>query len=134
MEEFITQLLASVKGIWHYRWHALLATWLIALAGWIKVYSLPDEYQSTARVFVDTQSVLKPLLSGMTSVPNVGQQVAIMSRTLLSRPNVERVMRTVDLDLNAKTARDKELLLDELMSKIKIGGTGNYDIYTITYN
>jgi uncharacterized protein involved in exopolysaccharide biosynthesis len=95
---------------------------------------LADDYQTTARVFVDTQSILKPLLAGMTSVPNVEQQVAIMSRTLLSRPNVERVMRMVDLDLNDRTPRDQQQQLDELMNKIKINGTANYDIYTITYN
>lgn len=134
MEQMIGQLLISLQGIWKYRWHAIAVMWLVALAGWTKVALLPDDYQTTARVFVDTQSILKPLLSGMTSVPNVEQQVSIMSRTLLSRPNVERVMRMVDLDLNAKTPRDHEQQLDELMSKIKIGGTANYDIYTITYN
>ena len=134
MEQMISQLLISLQGIWKYRWQAIAVMWLVALAGWTKVALLPDDYQTTARVFVDTQSILKPLLSGMTTVPNVEQQVSIMSRTLLSRPNVERVMRMVDLDLNAKTARDHEQQLDELMSKIKIGGTGNYDIYTITYN
>ena len=134
MEELINLLLSSVKGIWKYRWHAVIVMWLVAVLGWIKVISLPDDYQTSARVFVDTQSILKPLLSGMTSVPNVDQQVSIMSRTLLSRPNVERVMRMVDLDINAKTPRDHEILLDELMSKIKIGGTSSYDIYTITYN
>ncbi|ELX08742.1 lipopolysaccharide biosynthesis protein [Janthinobacterium sp. HH01] len=134
MEQMISQLLISLQGIWKYRWHAIAVMWLVAIAGWAKVATLPDDYQTSARVFVDTQSILKPLLSGMTSVPNVEQQVSIMSRTLLSRPNVERVMRMVDLDLNARTPRDHEQQLDELMSKIKIGGTGTYDIYTITYN
>lgn len=134
MQELISQLLSSLKGIWKYRWQALLIMWLVALLGWAKVATLPDDYQTTARVFVDTQSILKPLLAGMTSVPNVEQQVAIMSRTLLSRPNVERVMRMVDLDLNASTPREHERQLDELLSRIKIGSTGAFDIYTISYN
>lgn len=134
MEQMIGQLLIGLQGIWKYRWLALIVTWLVALAGWSKVALLPDDYQTTARVFVDTQSILKPLLSGMTSVPNIEQQVAIMSRTLLSRPNIERVMRMVDMDLNGKTARDHEQLADELLSHIRIGSTGSYDIYTISYN
>ncbi|NML60195.1 chain length-determining protein [Massilia sp. RP-1-19] len=133
MEDIISQLLSSVRGIWKYRWHAVAIAWLVGVAGWIKAYSMPDEYQTTARVFVDTQTILKPLLSNMTSVPNVEQQVAIMSRTLLSRPNVERVMRMVDLDVRATTAREHEQQVERLMSKIKIGGTAAYDIYAISY-
>ena len=133
MEDFISQLLSSVRGIWKYRWHAVAVAWLVGAAGWIKAYSMADEYQTTARVFVDTQTILKPLLSNMTSVPNVEQQVAIMSRTLLSRPNVERVMRMVDLDVRATTAREHEQQVEKLISKIKISGTAAYDIYAISY-
>ena len=133
MEDLISQLLSSVRGIWKYRWHAVAVAWVVALGGWIKAYSMPDEFQTTARVFVDTQTILKPLLSNMTSVPNVEQQVAIMSRTLLSRPNVERVMRMVDLDVRATTAREHEKQVELLMSKIKISGTAAYDIYAISY-
>ncbi|NVM78346.1 polysaccharide chain length determinant protein (PEP-CTERM system associated) [Duganella sp. SG902] len=133
MEELISQLISSLKGIWKYRWYAISVAWLVAIAGWVKVTLLPDDYQTSARVFVDTQSILKPLLAGMTSVPNIEQQVAIMSRTLLSRPNVERVLRMVDLDINARTAREQQQQLEELMSKIRISSGGN-DIYTITYN
>jgi polysaccharide chain length determinant protein (PEP-CTERM system associated) len=134
MEELITQLLSSVRSIWKYRWLALAVMWLVGISGWLRVATLPDDYQSTARVFVDTQSILKPLLNGMATLPNVEQQVAIMSRTLLSRPNVERVMRMVDLDVRATTPREHERQVDELMAKLKISETSTYDIYTITYN
>lgn len=134
MEELFSQLISGLKGVWKYRWYAVIVVWMVSIAGWVKVSTLPDDYQSSARVFVDTQSILKPLLSGMTSLPNVQQQVSIMSRTLLSRPNIERVIRMIDLDINAKTARDHEAQIDELMSKIQIIGTSTYDIYTITYN
>jgi polysaccharide chain length determinant protein (PEP-CTERM system associated) len=133
MEELISQLISSLKGIWKHRWYAVAVAWLVAAAGWIKVATLPDDYQSMARVFVDTQSILKPLLAGMTSMPNIEQQVSIMSRTLLSRPNIERVTRMVDLDISTRTAREQQLQMDELLSKIRISGAGN-DIYTITYN
>lgn len=134
MEELINQLFSSLNRIWKYRWAAAGVMWLVALAGWARVLSMPDDYQSSARVFVDTQSILKPLLAGMTSIPNIEQQVAIMSRTLLSRPNVERVVRMVDLDIDAKTAREHEAQLDELIGRIKISGTNAYDIYTISYS
>jgi len=133
MEQIFSQLLSSLKGIWKHRWTGLGITWLVVLIGWAKVYSMPSEYQTTARVFVDTQGILKPLMVGMTSVPNVEQQVAIMSRTLLSRPNIERVLRMVDLDVRAATARERDAMVDELLKQIHINGTSTYDIYTISY-
>jgi len=134
MQELMDQLLSHLKGIWKYRWYAVIAAWVVALAGWITVYKLPDRYEASARVYVDTQSILKPLLSGMTSSPNVEQQVSIMSRTLFSRPNVERVLRMVDLDIKTSTAKDQEQQIKNLMDEIKMGTTGRDNLYTILYS
>lgn len=133
MNDINAQLISYLKGIAKYRWHAMLVAWLVAVAGWSTVFNLPDTYQSSSRVYVDTQTILKPLLSSMTSFPNVEQQVSIMSRTLLSRPNIERVMRMVDLDIKAKTLQDREKILTDLEKNLKISGTVQNDIYTISY-
>lgn len=133
MEDLLSQLVSQLKGIWKYRWIAVAIAWVVVVAGWLAVYSLRDSYQSSARVFVDTQSILKPLLAGMATVPNVEQQVSIMSRTLISRPNVERVIRMVDLDLKTNSVKDREKLIDNVTSQIKISGTSQNDIYTISY-
>lgn len=133
MEELLSQLLSFIKGIWKYRWYAVGIAWVVLAVSWAKIYTLPNVYQSSARVYVDTQTILKPLLSGMTTLPNVDQQVSIMSRTLISRPNVERVIRMVDLDLKTMSVKDHEKLVDNLTSQIKITGTSNDDIYSISY-
>ena len=132
MEELLKQIQSVFRGGWKYRWPAINIAWVVAVIGFVLIIRLPDEYQSSARVFVDTQSILKPLLSGMTSVPNVEQQVSIMSRTLLSRPNIERVMRMVDMDLETND-KNKEKLVDGLISSIKITSTTQNDIYSINY-
>jgi polysaccharide chain length determinant protein (PEP-CTERM system associated) len=134
MAELTAVILSFLKAIGKYRWYAVFISWVVALIGWAVVYKLPNDYQASARVYVDTQSILKPLLSGMTTLPNLEQQVVFMRRTLISRPNVERVMRMVDLDVKTNNAKDHEKLLDELMAQIKIIGTERDDIYTITYN
>jgi polysaccharide chain length determinant protein (PEP-CTERM system associated) len=133
MAEITAALLNFLKAIGKYRWHAVAITWTIALIGWIVVLRLPNQYEASARVYVDTQSILKPLMSGMTTLPNLEQQVVFMRRTLISRPNVERLMRMVDLDVKAKDSKEHEKMIDELMAKIKIEGTERDDIYTITY-
>lgn len=134
MEELTTQLLVYLKGIWKYRWIAVTAAWIVAVAGWVIVYKLPDDYQASARIYVDTQNVLKPLMAGMTISPDLQQQVSIMSRTLISRPNVERVVRMVDLDIKAQDIKDQEKLVKGLMDNIKLGTTGRDNLFTIHYN
>ncbi|WP_229515634.1 XrtA system polysaccharide chain length determinant [Massilia sp. CFBP 13647] len=94
---------------------------------------MPNTYETSARVYVDTQSILKPLLSGMTTLPNLDQQVSFMRQTLISRPNVEKVMRDTDLDVKATTTREKEQIIEGLMRNIKVSGTGRDDIYSISY-
>ncbi|MBV8622525.1 MAG: chain length-determining protein [Herbaspirillum sp.] len=134
MADLLSQLLSLLKGAWKHRWLAISVAWVLLLVGSIIVFRLPNDFQASARVYVDTQSILKPLLAGMTTVPNIEQQVSIMSRTLLSRPNLERVTRMADLDIKAQTVADKDKLVDELAQRIKITQTGRDDIYTITYN
>jgi polysaccharide chain length determinant protein (PEP-CTERM system associated) len=134
MAELTAVILTFLKAIGKYRWYAVVISWVVAIIGWAVVYKLPNDYQASARVYVDTQSILKPLLSGMTTLPNLEQQVVFMRRTLISRPNVERVMRMVDIDVKSSTPKDHEKQVDELMAQIKILGTERDDIYTITYN
>jgi polysaccharide chain length determinant protein (PEP-CTERM system associated) len=133
MAEITAQILNFLKALGKYRWHAVTIAWLVALIGWAIVLRLPNQYETSARVYVDTQSILKPLLSGMTTLPNLDQQVMFMRQTLISRPNVEKVMRDTDLDVKAANSAEKEKMVDELMSKIKIAGTERDDIYTISY-
>jgi polysaccharide chain length determinant protein (PEP-CTERM system associated) len=134
MAEITAAILTFLKAIGKYRWHAVVISWTVAVIGWAIVFQLPNDYQASARVYVDTQSILKPLLSGMTTMPNLDQQVMFMRRTLISRPNVERVMRMVDLDVKARDAKEHEKTVDELIAQIKMEGTERDDIYTITYN
>ena len=134
MAELTALIISFFKAIGKYRWHAVAIAWIVAIIGWTVVLRMPNEYQASARVYVDTQNMLKPLLSGMTTMPNLEQQVMFMRRTLISRPNVERVMRMVDLDVKAKDSREHEEMVDLLMKQITMAGTERDDIYTISYN
>ncbi|MEP6878964.1 MAG: XrtA system polysaccharide chain length determinant, partial [Nitrosospira sp.] len=52
----------------------------------------------------------------------------------ISRPNVERVVRMVDLDIKAQDVKDQEKLVKGLMDNIKLGTTGRDNLFTIHYN
>ncbi|MGD8629321.1 MAG: GNVR domain-containing protein [Gammaproteobacteria bacterium] len=134
MRELYEQLLTYARGVWRYRWFMMLVAWLISIVGWGIVYQLPDKYTAEARINVDTQSMLQPLLRGLTIGTNASQRVQLVTRTLLSRPNLEKLTRMTDLDLVALTPADKEELLDDLGSDIEISSTREQDLYTISYS
>jgi len=133
MDELLRQLMIHVRGMWRRRWVGLGVAWLVALVGIGVVYKTPDKYEATARVHVDTQSILKPLMSGLAVQPNVEQQINILSRTLISRPNIEKLIRMADLDLQIKTPQQRERLIDELTRTLQVRGGGRENLYMIAY-
>lgn len=133
MNELLKQLTTYVRAVWRFRWHAQAIAWPLCLAGWFMVYLQPNQYEATARVYVDTQSMLRPLLQGLTVQINVNEQIQAMMRTLLSRPNLEKVARMSDLDTTAKTPEEMELLLNRLGKKIVLNNAGRENLFSISY-
>jgi polysaccharide chain length determinant protein (PEP-CTERM system associated) len=133
MNEAFEQVFGYARSVWRKRWVVLATAWMVSVAGWVWVYLMENRYEAQARVFVDTQSLLRPLLSGLAVQPNTEQQVAMMTRTLASRPNLEKVARMTDLDLRAKTPQQQEALYTGLAAAIKLQGTEKENLYTITY-
>ncbi|HET9646295.1 MAG TPA: Wzz/FepE/Etk N-terminal domain-containing protein, partial [Burkholderiaceae bacterium] len=89
MHDLIVQLESLGRGMWKYRWQGVIIAWIAAAIGVVIVFRMPDKYEASARIYVDTQSILRPLMAGLAVQPNIDQQVAMLSRTLISRPNVE---------------------------------------------
>ena len=59
MEDLNSQLLSHMRGIWKYRWYPIAIMCIVCVAGWATVCTLPGDYRTTARVYVDTQSILE---------------------------------------------------------------------------
>src|SRR5512141_429657 len=114
MDELLVQVMTALKGMWRRRWIGLAVAWIVAIVGAVVLLRIPDRYEATARVYVDTQTVLKPLMSGLAVQPNVDEQIAMLARTLIARPNVEKIIRSSDLDITTKTQIDKDKLVDEV--------------------
>ncbi|QYZ64626.1 MAG: chain length-determining protein [Gammaproteobacteria bacterium (ex Lamellibrachia satsuma)] len=133
MKDLINIIKNQIRSAWRYRWYAMIAAWLIAIVGWAAVFVMPDKFESNARVFVDTETVLRPLLKGLAVQTNLAQRLQLMTRTLLSRKNLEKVMRETDMDHDATTVAEKERLLEKLKSEISIETQKRQNFYTIAY-
>ncbi len=133
MNPVLDQALEALRGTWRRRFLGLGVAWAVGLGGSIAVFLLPDQYEASARLYVDTQTVLKPLMSGLAVQPNVEQQVRMLSRTLLSRPNMEKLIRMADLDLNATSPDDRDALVDRLITEIEVKPSGADNLYSLRY-
>ena len=132
MQDIFEEMIDYLKGIWLKRRYIIIATWLICPIGWYFVASMPNVYKSEARVYVDTQSLLRPLLRGLTVETNPNTQIRLMVKTLLSRPNLERISRMTDLDVQASNSTEYEAIIKNLKDNIKISGVGRENIYTLS--
>ncbi|HHQ41835.1 MAG TPA: chain length-determining protein [Chromatiales bacterium] len=133
MHELIFQVQTLARGLWRFRWLALGIAWAVSVAGWLFVARMPDQYQATTRVYVDTASLLRPLLRGLAVETDVRQRLRLMTRSLLSRPNLEKVARMTDLDLKARTPEEMERLLNDLAARIRLRDAGRVNLYTISF-
>lgn len=133
MQEILQQLFTTLRGMWKFRWQGLILSWVVAVVGVLVVWRIPDQYEAAARIYVDTDSILKPLMSGLAVQPNVEQQINMLSRTLLSRPNLEKMIRMADLDLKAGGKNDQEKLIAQLTKSMEIRTAGGVNLYSMAY-
>jgi len=118
---------------WQHRWKGLALAWLVCVLGWAAVYTLPNTYDASARIFADGDQVLGATLRGLAIDSQPGAQVETLQRTLLSRPNLERVIARTDLDLRVNDATSRERLLTSLAKQIRIQPQAR-TLYTISYS
>lgn len=122
MNEQLTEIYGHLHGMWRYRWMALLVAWVVALAGWMYVIAMPNQYDANAVIYIDTSSLMKPLLQGLAPETDSYDEIKVMSRVLLSRDNLLSVIRETDMDLEIDSPKAKENLIEDLASSIVLKG------------
>jgi polysaccharide chain length determinant protein (PEP-CTERM system associated) len=120
MQALVEQVLNELRGAWRFRRYALAVAWGVCLLGWFVVYAIPDMYQSSARVNVDTRTALGSVVDGLVVKVDVESQLNLVRQTLLGRANLEKVSQQVGLDVTARTGPEREALLNSIMSRIEI--------------
>lgn len=132
MKEILAQFHTAVGDAWRMRWTGLAVAWLVGLVGGVAVARIPDRFEATARVFVDTKSVLRPLMRDLTVELDVDQTVALLARTLITRPNVEQLMNKSGFEIPPTTA-ERDAFIDALGRQIKLTAIGRDNLYSFSY-
>jgi len=114
MKDQLLLIYSFLHGIWQYRWSALVLSCVVAFLGWVLVYALPNQYTSKTVMQVDTRSIMTPLLKGLAVESKAFDGIQTMSRVLLSRKNLEDIVRQTDMDLELSNPG----AMDELVNKL----------------
>jgi polysaccharide chain length determinant protein (PEP-CTERM system associated) len=132
MDSVRSMLLQYLRAAWRRRWLGIVVAWLVCIVGWAGTYTIPNSFESSARLFVDADAILTPLLRGIAADSAPTTQLEILQRTLLSRPNLEKLISKTDLDLTLNGPSDRERLISRLASDIKVTPQTR-NLFTITY-
>jgi polysaccharide chain length determinant protein (PEP-CTERM system associated) len=132
MDAIRALLFKHMHAAWRRRWMGVTVAWMVCGAGWVLVYAIPNQFESTARMFVDADAVLTPLLRGLAADSAPTTQLEILQRTLLSRPNMEKLVSKTDLELSVNSPSDRERMLTRLAAEIKVVPQTK-NLFTITY-
>jgi polysaccharide biosynthesis transport protein len=129
MDGLYEQFRIALHSVWKRRWLALGVAWGLCLLGWLVIALIPNSYESKAKVLVQTQPILP---SAMNVSPNDRQNELLRLRqTLLSTANLEKVVRSTDLQLQVANDRDLAAQVGTLRENIKVTSTQE-DIFEIS--
>jgi polysaccharide chain length determinant protein (PEP-CTERM system associated) len=139
MEDLLEKLRDDIRGSWRFRWIAVAVAWTVALAGWAVVFMMPDMYQASARVFVDTRTTLNQVTQGIAVESNVDTQILRVRQSLIGGPQLEKVARDARVEPRAgATPQMVKEFYDEVRKRIQITGSTTRDsatggVYLLTY-
>lgn len=134
IKQFIEKGLSLLKGAWRYRWFGLIASLIIAIVGWVAIGILPNYYRANAKIYIDTQSLLQPLMRDISVSLDPDFRIQKMTKMLFSTPNIERIARMSDLDLQYTTKREREEFLKKLEYDIQFQQQGRSNLFVIGYD
>lgn len=132
MQDQLSEVLFYVKGTLKYKWAIIIVAWLVCITGWVTIATMPDKYETTAIVSVDSRTMLKPLLRGIAIQSSTRGIIEVMRELMFTRPKLEQVAQFADLDIDSKDELQKLALLDKLKMGINIKG-GKNDLFSISY-
>lgn len=133
MDELLQQVLDTARAMWRRRWIGIAAAWVALLVGGVALMTVPNRYEATARVYVDTKTVLRPLLRDLTVEPDLDQTIGLLARTLITRPNVELLMRKTGLEVEGMTPAARDRAIEELTRQIVVSASGRDNVFNFSY-
>jgi polysaccharide biosynthesis transport protein len=116
LDTLYEQFRVALHQLWQRRWLALAVAWGVAVAGWLAVALIPNNFEAKGRLFVALDT-----LPGVAMDPAARQNDLLrLKQTLVSDENLTRVVRRTDL--NSLVTSDAQLgaIVAALRTRIQV--------------
>ena len=133
MRNWRLELLPYLSATWQYRWYGLAAAWVVCVLAWLTVAIIPNTYQSRAEVYIDTHTLLGPLLQGLAVTPDPNQEIQVMLQELLTDPTLESVVRATNPKAASMSSGQIQDAVGGLRKKVSLTNLQAKDLYSIAY-
>ena len=100
MNSLYDEFRVALHSVWTRRWLVLAVAWGICILGWLAIASIPNRYDSRARLLVDINEILPDDPQGGTFGGR--QRIDQIRETLTSARNLEKVAATTGLLLRGR--------------------------------
>lgn len=118
MNSLYDEFRVALHSVWTRRWLVLAVAWGICILGWLAIASIPNRYDSRARLLVDINEILPDEAQG--GAFGGRQRIDQIRETLTSARNLEKVAVTTGLLPAAANERDKAGAVAMLQKSIKV--------------
>ncbi len=120
MFNLISQIETFLRGMWRFNWWAVGLSWLVFIVGTILVFWMPNQYQSSASFYVKDNSVIEPILAGITVQSDVATHAYVLSEAIKSRSIMEELILESGLSGRLKDEDDMQSMVSYLQKNIII--------------
>jgi len=133
MQPWKIRLRTYLTGTWHYRWIGMGVAWAVCIIGWLGVALVPNQFQAVSMIYVDTDTMMAPLLKDLTVTTDPQQQVSVMLNTLLARPNLEQVVHLTNPKASSLSSAEMAKQVEALQDNISIKPLSTKNLFQLSY-
>jgi polysaccharide chain length determinant protein (PEP-CTERM system associated) len=133
----LDSLLEQLRGLWRFRWIGMAVAWVVLVFALVVITVLPNRYEASATVFVDTQTAVSAATRTLTLDENTDSQIQQVREALLGGPQLGKIADDTGLTARARTPEERQRVIDKLRNQIQIalraGAAAGGGTYVISY-
>lgn len=134
----LDDLLEQFRGMWRFRRIGLIVAWAVLLFALVAITVLPNRYEASATVFVNTQTAVSAATRTLTLDENTDSQIQLVREALLGGPQLGKIADDTGLTARAVTLEERQKVIDKLRNQIQImlrnaGAAAGGGTYVISY-